>query len=114
MKKNNLKEVTIFSKIKSFIFNNFKKGNYESSIKNEQAPIDTPLNSKFSNFFEEQNQKIERRNYLIQLQHKYENGNIKESEINETDKKELEELYKENIIELKRKINAIDIKLKRQ
>lgn len=63
------------------------------------------------NTFDEYRKKNERHQYLLQLQKKFENKLILESDISESDKADLEVLYMEQISNLKRKIRTVESKI---
>lgn len=67
-------------------------------------------NSFFENIRKETIQRLE----LLVLQKKFENGLITENDMSETQKKELEKLYDEQILELDAKIEMKEKELKRK
>lgn len=110
---NNLKDRSIFSRIKSWWYNIFNKSKkIEEKIDNKQ---NTTANVSFeaNNVFEGYRKKNERYKYLIQLQNKFENKLILESDISENDKVELETLYVNQINDLRRRIKNIESKIQK-
>lgn len=114
---NSLETNTIFSKIKSWWYNLFHKSN-GNSIEPQNVSQDTnnALNEEINinkpkDFFEEYKEKNERREYLLNLQRKYKNKEILEEEMTEEDRTDLENLYMEQNMELKRKIRSFDSKI---
>ena len=110
---NSLEKNNIFSKIKSWWYNIFHKAKKEKVNAVEDTVVSGNNKSEERNIFDEYRRKNERRRYLLQLQNKYENKMILESEMSERDKNELESLYIEQIGDLKRKIKSVDTKIQK-
>lgn len=112
---NSLEKNNIFSKIKSWWYNIFHKTKkVEEETKVVQDTIANENNkNKERNIFDEYRKKNERHKYLLQLQNRYENKMILESDISEKDKTDLEALYIEQIGDLKRKIKSVDTKIQK-
>ena len=108
---------TFFNNIKSWLYNIFHKSKKlnECLIKQEDTEECESVSNKFQekNSFDEYKKKAERHNYLLQLQKKFENKDILESEINEIDKADLVALYIEQIKNLKRDIRIIENKIRK-
>lgn len=98
-----IKRENIFIKIRRF-FSTFNTK--EESYKNTEKIL-----IKKTNFFEEQKEKSRQYNYLLELQKKFENEEITESEISYEDIKELKKVYKDQIGILKAKISKIESQL---
>ena len=91
---------TIFTKIKKFIFNIFKRNKPKQEEINYQE-----INDNSNNFVEEiVVKKSEEEVELLQLQDDYKNNCIYEEEIPEEHKNKLIELYKKQNKELKEKL----------
>lgn len=108
-----LEKNSIFSKIKSWWYNLFHKVKKEEVQVVQNVIVSENNKMEENNIFDEYRKKNERRRYLFQLQNKYENKMILESEMNENDKAELEVLYIEQIGDLKRKIKSVDTKIQK-
>ena len=116
MKKNNdLQNVNIFSKVKSWIYHLLKKDvRAESKVEcTNTSDIQSFQPKTTNNFFEEYKMKSDRRQYLLDLQKKFESKSVLEKDINSEDQKDLESLYMEQIDELKRNIHSVDYKIKK-
>lgn len=107
---NSLETNNIFSKIKSWWYNIFHKAKKEKVYAVEDAIVSEKNKSEETNIFGEYRKKNERHKYLLQLQNRYENKMILESDISENDKTELEALYIEQINNLKRKVKTVESK----
>lgn len=106
----NKNDVGIFKKVKNFFWNLFhtEKTNGENSMK---LSIETSVNTKQTektSFIDEFKSKQE----IMNLQQKYESGQIAEEDINEEDKQKLIELYKEQIETLNNNIRMYKDTLK--
>lgn len=106
------KRNTIFSKMKNFIANLFKKKEIE--IQNEECEVNNGNDFKKRIIVEEDKE----RTRLLKLQQEFENGNIQEEDIEEADVQKLHKLYDEQIEEInkqtemyKKKILEIKAKL---
>lgn len=106
------KKNTIFSKIKNFISNLFKKKETETQI--EECKFNNDNDFKQRIIVEEDKEKTR----LLNLQQEFEKGNIKEEDIDEADVEKLHKLYDEQIEEInkqtemyKKKILEIKAKL---
>lgn len=112
---NSLEKNSIFSKIKSWWYNIFHKSSKAKENLNNTQDATVSENNKLeeTNMFDECRKKNERRMYLLQLQNKYENKIISESEINEKDKIDLEALYVEQIRDLKIKVKGVESKIQK-
>lgn len=106
------KKNTIFSKIKKFIANLFKKKEIE--IQKEECEFNNGNDFKQRIIVEEDKE----RTRLLNLQQEFENGNIQEEDIEEADVQKLHKLYDEQIEEInkqtemyKKKILEIKSKL---
>lgn len=109
---NNLKW-SVFSRIKHWWYNVFHKSKkIEGNIGNKQNTI-ASVSLEANNVFEDYRKKSERYRYLMQLQNKFENKLILESDINENDKVELETLYVDQINDLRRRIKNIESKIRK-
>ena len=85
---NSLEKNNIFSKIKSWwykIFHKSKKAE-EKSSDNQDTSVGVNNQLEVKNTFDEYRKKNERRQYLMQLQNKFENKIILENDISESDK----------------------------
>ena len=112
---NNLQNVNIFSKVKSWIYHLLKKA-VRAESKVEYANTSDIQSSQLkttNNLFEEYKMKSDRRQYLLDLQKKFESKLVLEKDINNEDQKDLESLYVEQINELKRNIRSVDYKIKK-
>lgn len=69
--------------------------------------------NKEESIFDEYRKKHERHKYLLQLQKRFESKMILESDMSKSDKAELEDLYIEQIADLKRKIKSVDVKVQK-
>ena len=111
---NSLKSNNLFSKVKAWLYNMFKRSqknrtNFENTDQvNATTVNEIKVNNKPKNYFEECKEKNERRQYLLNLQTKYKNKEILEENMNEEDRTDLENIYMEQNMELKRKIRALD------
>lgn len=104
---NNLEKNNIFSKMKAWFNGLFHKPKItETNMKNQEN-----VDRKPKDFFEEYKEKEKRRQYLFELQKKYKNKEMLEKDMSEEDKDDLEKLYIEQNMELKRKIKAYDSKI---
>ena len=112
---NSLEKNNFISKIKSWWYNIFHKSKKaEEKLDNNQNTIlSVNKQHEVRNTFDEYRKKNERRQYLIQLQSKFENKMILESNISESDKTDLEALYIEQIDDLKRKIRTAENKIQK-
>lgn len=89
----NQNKFNIFQKIRMFLNKIFYKN---TEIKNETISYNDD-----KNILDE----LKRQNKFIQLQEKYEKGNIKEEELSEDEKEELLNLYKKQIKNLEQNVN---------
>lgn len=110
---NSLEKNNIFSKIKSWWYNIFHKAKKEKVNALEDTIVSEKNNGEETNIFDEYRKKNERHQYLMQLQSKFENQMILESDISESDKADLEALYIEQIDNLKRKIRNTESKIQK-
>lgn len=110
---NSLEKNNIFSKIKSWWYNIFHKAKKEKINAVEDTVVSENNKSEERSIFDEDRKKNDRHRYLLQLQNKYENKMIVESDMSENDKAELEALYIEQIGDLKRKIKSVDTKIQK-
>lgn len=110
---NSLEINNIFSKIKSWWYNVFHKAKKEKVYTVEDTIVDRKNKSEETNIFDEYRKKNERHKYLLQLQSRYENKIILESDMSENDKTELEALYIEQINNLKRKVKTVESKIQK-
>ena len=112
---NSLEKNNIFSKIKSWWYNIFHKTKkVEEEIKVVQDTIANENGkNEERNIFDEYRKKNERQKCLLQLQNRYENKMILESDMSESDKTELEALYIEQINNLKRKVKTVESKIQK-
>lgn len=112
---NSLETNTLFSKLKSWLYNLFHSSSKGKIEKQESVQTNTIQVDKSSSeqkgFFEEYKEKEMRRQYLLDLQRKYKNKQIREDEMSEEDRISLENLYIEQNNELKRKIRSYDSKI---
>lgn len=110
---NSLKKWNVFSRIKYWWYNIFRNSKkIEEKIDNKQNTT-TSASLEGNNVLEEYRKKSERYKYLMQLQNKFENKLIFESDISENDKVELEALYVEQINDLRRKIKNTESKIQK-
>ena len=112
---NSLEANTLFNKLKSWLYNlfhNSSQGKIEAQENIQTNTIQVDESSKQKGFFEEYKDKEMRRQYLLDLQRKYKNKQIREDEMLEEDRISLENLYIEQNNELKRKIRSYDSKIK--
>lgn len=108
-----LEKNSVFSRIKSCWYNIFHNSKNAKDKLNDNKDTNVSVNNQFEvmNTFDEYRKKNERYQYLMQLQSKFENKKILESDISGNDKADLEALYIEQIDNLKRKIRAVDNKI---
>lgn len=110
---NKIEMSSLFSKVKSWLHHLFHRTNNLIEESTVDAPVDNEKSTRINNFFEEYKLKNERRDYLLDLQKKYKAGIISEGDMNEQDRIDLENLYIEQNMELKRKIRSYDSKIKK-
>lgn len=109
-KNNSMEKKNLFSTIKSWFYNLFHNSK-ENNDEKQNNKIEKSTMHKEQNIFDEYRKKNERHQHLVQLQQKYENKEILEENMSIEDKADLEKLYEEEIIALKRKIRSFEIKL---
>lgn len=110
---NGLKDRSIFSGIKSWWYNIFHKSKKAEEKMDNKQNATANVSFEANNVLEDYRKKNERYRYLIQLQNKFENKLIFESDISENDKLNLETLYLEQINDLRRKIKNIESKIQK-
>lgn len=108
---NDLETENLFLKIKSWLYHLFHKSNNLLKPNTSAVSKDLEKNIKTNSFFEEYKLKNEKREYLLDLQGKYKSGIITESDMNQEDINELENLYIEQNMDLKRKIRMYESKI---
>ncbi len=87
----------------------FLKKIFQKTVKELPTPsnqIENTINESKTNSFQKEMEKYQSQQYLLNLQKKLIQGKIKEEDLDETDYIELELLYKEQIKQLKNKINT--------
>ena len=113
---NGLERKNLFFKIKSWLYNLFYKSsniNEENIGEPKEANQESITKNKEQNVFDEYRKMNERYQYLLQLQKRFENKNIHETDMNQNDKKDLEKLYIQQIGELKVNIGLVESKIKK-
>lgn len=110
MKKNNnaLQKNSFLLKLKSWLFNLVHK-NKKQEIVESISESEILIEKKIP--FSELREVNERHKYLLDLQHKFENNEIAEEDINDEDRTDLEKLYNEQISNIKREIVMYEKKM---
>lgn len=90
--------------IVSFFKKIFQKPTKELLTPSNQ--VEKPINEPKTNSFQMEMEKYQSQQYLLNLQKRLIQNKIKEEDLDETEYVELELLYKEQIKQLKNKINA--------
>lgn len=111
MKNKNLKVDSLFDKVRSWLYDLFHKNKVKQLAPIEEQSNKTKSDDKKSNTFEEYQLKNERREYILNLQKKYKAKEIRQEEMSEEDRTDLENLYIEQNQELKRKIRTLEYKI---
>ena len=90
----------------------FFKKIFQRPVKELPTPsnqIENTINGSKPNSFQMEMEKYQSQQYLLNLQSKLMQNKIKEEDLDETEYVELELLYKEQIKQLKNRINAVSL-----
>ena len=90
----------------------FFKKIFQKPVKELPTPsnqIKNTINEQRPNSFQKEMEKYQSQQYLLNLQRKLMQNKIKEEDLDETEYVELELLYKEQIKQLKNRINAVSL-----
>lgn len=98
------------------MINLFKKIFVKKEKLREESNIEencTRMSENNNTYFDEMRAEMERRDYLLKQKRKFENKEIRESEMNDEDKNGIKDIYYEQIGLLNRKIRNSRNKLKK-
>ena len=90
----------------------FFKKIFQKPVKELPTPsnqIENTINEQRQNGFQKEMEKYQSQQYLLNLQRKLMQNKIKEEDLDETEYVELELLYKEQIKQLKNRINTFSV-----